>query len=107
MFMRFQGGTIGHKAMCEWDETLSQDVGWPVDDEGDAEIEGAQLQEPQEPQEDNEEEPWAAIMKQTKGPEDLDSDGKDRKDDDPDRVVADEGEELDDGIFAHKGYDTL
>ena len=105
--MRFRGGAIGHKAMREWDETLSQDVGRPVDDEGDAEMEGAQSQEPQEPQEDDEEEPWAAIMKQTEGPEDLDSDGEDGKDDDPDRVVADQGEVLDDDIFAHEGYDTL
>ena len=133
--MRMRGGGIGHKATRDWDDILRQDRGRPVGDEdsdeimkdeentggtqeaGDLDVDAEdKVGEPIEPADEWEEvAEWEGMME---GGED---DENDEEDDDTnmfdadksdeenvdDWVVADEGEELDDDIYAHEGYGTL
>ena len=55
-------------------------------------------------QEDDEVDLWACIMKNM---EDSENKSKVSKDNDPDWVVVDKGDELDDDIFTQEGYGTL
>ena len=136
MFMRLRGGGIGHKATCDWDDILRQDRGRPVEDEdsdtimrddendgdtqeardtGDLDARDAQdsIGEPDElPDEWEDIAEWEGVMKGGEdGEEDDNNNASDADESDEDhiddRVVADEGEELDDDIYAREGYGTL
>ncbi|KAG1855212.1 hypothetical protein DFJ58DRAFT_660000 [Suillus subalutaceus] len=106
IFMRFHGGGIGHKAMREWDEFLqggetesgAQEDSEMRGDESDLEDEG-DMEDLEEEGTDEDEEGT-----------DEDKEGSDTdvgQDNDDDRVLADEGEELDDDLFAEEGYGAL
>ncbi|KAF8130755.1 hypothetical protein EV363DRAFT_219991 [Boletus edulis] len=115
ILMRFQGGGVGHRATRDWDEFLFQDAGRAVVDEdtvmGDSAA--AALDSDDEASGDEAEE-WAGIMQDREGETET-ADGDDpageeseeSENEDPDRVIADEGEELDDDILDHEGYDAL
>jgi hypothetical protein len=114
---------IGHKATCDWDDILRQDRGRPVEDEdsdaimndeenvggaqeaGDLDVNAQEnVGEPIEPADEWEEiAEWEGVMEGGEGDENdeaeddanaWDADGSD-EDHVDDRVVADEGEELD------------
>ena len=108
--MRFRGGGIGHKATWDWNEVLFQDTGKAVEHDGD----DTQMNETSEEQEDDKEGDkeveWMGIMEPDNDSDeggDEDEESEDSDDDEADRVVADEGEELDEDIFAREGYDAL
>ena len=105
MFMRFRGGGIGHKVTREWDEFLQREGREPPPDDEDIDIE---LQS-----EDSEDELEREVGVGT-------GDGMDEEEDElgnpgsegsegeeDDVIVADEGEELDEDIWAQEGYGSL
>ena len=109
MFMRFRGGGIGHKVTREWDEFLQREGRKPPPNDED--VEPIDLQP-----EDSESELEDEIEQDGQGgdePSDTDSsssdsDGSDESEDDEDDIlIADEGEELDEAIWAQEGYDAL
>jgi hypothetical protein len=99
MFIRFRSGGVGHKAMREWDDLLLSDGAPNVidDDIIDLDFEGGEddLEEGEGHQDEEEND------------SDVDADEDEPEVDDPDAVIADSDEELDDDIFAQEGYDTL
>jgi hypothetical protein len=144
MFMRLQGGGIGHKATWEWNDIMLSDAGKAVDDEieegaeemgeaGTNESGGGEVsEEPPAAQEDAEEddwegldlggelggdedehpETWTLILPDAKDSDEENEGGESDKSDnseeeDPHRVIPDDGEELDDDIYADEGYSTL
>ncbi|KAG2078852.1 hypothetical protein BDR04DRAFT_1165576, partial [Suillus decipiens] len=95
IFMRYRGGGVGHKISREWDKFLQSD--------------GAQVMD--EEDEEQEEEDGEEGEGESEGEdeiEDEDDEGQDEDEDegeeDPDRIEADEGEELDDEFLAAEGY---
>ena len=114
--MRLRGGGIGHKATREWDEILFQDAGWAVvEDEPMDDEDGTDVEEEEEDDDDEGElEAWGYTNPAQEDDENLDEgdgylgqgDASD-SDEGPDRVVADEGEELDDDVYRCEGYGAL
>ncbi|KIJ58068.1 hypothetical protein HYDPIDRAFT_103322 [Hydnomerulius pinastri MD-312] len=116
MFMRFRGGGIGHKATRDWDDILQRDgreaenSNMSEDDsdiemgEGNEEVEnpGEEAEEWEDVEQDGEE-----TGRDNNDDDDDSDDGDDGDEDDVDRVVPDEGEELDDDILAREGYGAL
>ncbi|KIK75878.1 hypothetical protein PAXRUDRAFT_18604 [Paxillus rubicundulus Ve08.2h10] len=130
MFMRFRGGGVGHKATRDWDDILQskngdsetrdpkeEDVmmgGSEVDsEEGESESEEEDLEEGEEAEDSEFEdvvdsEDDDGDDRGNNNGDDNDSDGSnDDEDGNMDRVVPDEGEELDDDIYAREGYGAL
>ncbi|KIK81664.1 hypothetical protein PAXRUDRAFT_155552 [Paxillus rubicundulus Ve08.2h10] len=114
MFMHFQGGGIGHKTTHDWDKFLQQE-GHTIPQDYDTDSDdNDKLSKPSE---------WFNKMssgedkvgdegKEGQGGRDedesKDEDDKDDKDrDNVDHVIANEGEELDDDIWAQEGYGAL
>jgi hypothetical protein len=118
IFMRFRGGGIGHKAMRDWDDflqgakadTSAQEDSEMRGDESDLEDEG-DLEDLGMQEEGTDEEDSADEEEGANEEEGADNDGDDDadigQDDDNDRVLADEGEELDDDLLAEEGYGAL
>ena len=113
--MRFRSGGIGHKATRDWDEFLRRDFGKCVEvDENDDETDSEEgPMDPELQVEGDEVEEWKGVMEEeedgNESDEDSDSDSDSGSSDenDADRVVADEGEELVDDIYAREGYGAL
>jgi hypothetical protein len=95
MFMRFQGGGVGHKVTREWDEFLRNDGAVPSDEE-----EVIQLEELQKDDMPLVDEAMDDDDSDGSAPEDLDDDGSEENE-----YWVDE--ELDDGLLAREGYGAL
>ena len=105
--MWFRGGGVGHKATCNWDEFLLQEgqAEDPVDGTEQEELANtAQQDGSEENDEPVEEEEGDVAGEAEKWEEDVE---RDKYEQELDRVVADEGEELDDDILAWEGYGML
>ena len=105
--MRFRGGGIGHRVTREWDEFLQREGRKPPLENEDVNNE---LQ-PEDP-EDGDEPEWddGIGMGEGMGEEGEEltnskSDESESEEDDP--VVAGDGEELDEEIWAQEGYGSL
>jgi hypothetical protein len=111
--MRFRGGGIGHKSTRDWDELLQSERGGvqdPMHDDTRAE-EGSERTEQVAHEEIEEEEPDEEQLGEE--PEDdtgeVEGNMEVGEDDEIelDRVIADDGEELDEDVWAREGYGTL
>lgn len=108
MFMRFRGGGIGHKATRDWDQHLQKEGRVPRDyhDGDDAEEPTDAInREVDDGIDIGDEDEVDLDPEENEGQEDegVDGDYENRLD----QVVADEGEELDDDIWAQEGYGAL
>ena len=102
--MRFRGGGIGHRVTREWDEFLQHEGREPPPDDEDI---GLEVQS-----EDSEDEPeWEVGVGTGDGMDEGDEHGNPELEEsegkDDDVIVADEGEELDEDIWAQEGYGSL
>jgi len=103
--MHFRGGGIGHKVTHEWDEFLQcEGHEPPLDDEdiGDADLQS----------EDSEDElEWDIEVRvggtDGGGDEVRNSESEESKGEEDDVIIADEGEELDEDIWAQEQYGSL
>lgn len=121
MFMRFRGGGIGHKITRDWDEFLQQeghsipqDYDTDLDDDdklSERRSEGFNEMSSGEDEVDEIGEVDDEGKEGQGGRDEDESEDEDEEDeedgDDVDRVIADEGEELDDDIWAREGYGAL
>ncbi|KAG2046039.1 hypothetical protein BDR06DRAFT_899875, partial [Suillus hirtellus] len=98
IFMQFCGGRIGHKATRDWDEILQ------LKQHGAEEAEAEEGDDA--PDAAEEEEEWEDIEDDLDDVDKSDDEEEDDEDDE-DRVIAGEGEELDDDILAEEGYGAL
>lgn len=121
--MRFQGGGIGHRATCEWDEFLQHNPGKVVKDESDDKMDESQNKDGSDSEIAEEElEGWEAVMEREDGDDSGDGDGDlnggggnigssdsesdSGSEDNEDRVVAAE-KSLMMHIYAREGYGAL
>ncbi|KAG0693328.1 hypothetical protein DFH29DRAFT_1007394 [Suillus ampliporus] len=98
MFMRFRGGTVGHKEYVEPDEDIQ------MEDEGN-------VAEELDDEEGDVEEVEADENSSDKEEDDAEDDAEDEvdilKEDTEDRITAEYGEVLDDDVLADEGYGAL
>ena len=110
MFMRFRGGGIGHKVTREWDEFLQREGReLPPDDE---DVEPSNLQSEgsesdDEIEQDGQDDKPRASGTGSESASDSNGSEDESEDEEEDVLIADEGEELDEDIWAQEGYDAL
>ena len=100
MFMRFRGGGIGHKATRDWDEFLQRE-GRVAQDPVNPACRGEPADATQQVDDEDDEEMASEVEEDEEGIE------MDEIEHELDRVVADDGEVLDDDILAREGYGAL
>lgn len=93
MFMRFRGGGVGHKPTRDWDEFLQR--------------EGREVRQDFDSRGEEEEEVLSEEEENDAGDEGNRGENASDEEHEPDQVVADEGEELDEDIWAQEGYGAL
>ncbi|KAH7918173.1 hypothetical protein BV22DRAFT_1025018, partial [Leucogyrophana mollusca] len=109
MFMRYRGGGIGHKATRHWDAMLQRDDQVPASAGGDV---NNRVNSTHAIDDDDEhQEGGSDEENEFEGQTDEEgSDGPgedDEYEEDPDRMVAQDGEELDDDVLDEEGYGML
>lgn len=109
--MRYRGGGIGHKATWDWNDTLQYEGHGAEEveeaDEGDSDIDVGEDDSEEGDIWDDEDDGNNENGNNDDGNGE-DGNGEDGNDEgDEDRVLADEGEELDDDILAEEGYGAL
>jgi hypothetical protein len=103
MFMHFRGGGIGHRVTREWDGFLQHEGRKPPLENEDVsnELQPEDFEDGDEPEWDD----GIGMNEEGEGLDNSKSDESDDEEDDP--VVADDGEELDEEIWAREGYGTF
>ena len=112
--MRFRGGGVGHRITRDWDELLQQEGrcdppedSSDEDSELDSEDDMRRNKELDSEVEGDEEEEPGAEENDDDYDDEVHVNGIGRISDGIDDVVADDGEELDEVIWAAEGYDAL
>jgi hypothetical protein len=105
MFMRFRGGGIGHKVTREWDEILQREGRDPPLDDEDVVDDLESEDSADELEEDIGIEMGDGIGEERE--DGMNSESDESEDEEDDIIVADEGEELDEEIWAQEGYGPL
>ena len=107
--MHFQGGGIGHRVTCEWDDFLQhKGCKLPLENEdGSNKLQPEDLEDGDKPEWDDRIGMGEGMGKEGEDLTNskLDSDKSKSKEDDP--VVAGNGEEFDKEIWAQEGYGSL